>query len=51
MCLIKISLVISELSSKLVLKKKEFYKELNNYTLYLVVDLTSSLLFCCTSGL
>ena len=49
MCLIKISLVISELSSKLVLKKKVLQR--TEYTLYLVVDLTSSLLFCCTSGL
>ena len=50
MCLIKISLVISELSSKLVLKKKRVLQR-TEYTLYLVVDLTSSLLFCCTSGL
>ena len=50
MRLIKISLVISELSSKLVLKKKRVLQR-TEYTLYLVVDLTSSLLFCCTSGL
>ena len=50
MCLIKIALVISELSSKLVLKKKRVLQR-TEYTLYLVVDLTSSLLFCCTSGL